>query len=88
MRDLSDERGNFKVFEDPIYSTFNFTYNQEAFDNLSSLMEYNVLNNIDKIKDELIQAVKLRRRYRSRCTITKKDILSSSMKEQYKEQYL
>jgi len=55
MRDLSDEKGNFKIFENPIYSTFNFTYNQEAFDNLSALMEYNVLNNLDKIKDELVQ---------------------------------
>ena len=26
---LGDERGNFKVFENPVYSTFNFTYDQE-----------------------------------------------------------
>ena len=49
-RSPDDKRGAFKVFENPVYSTFNFTYEQEAFDDLSDLMEYNVLNNIDTIK--------------------------------------
>ena len=75
-----DERGNFKVFENPVYSTFNFTYDQElgsdesavlwtngfpdsrpwnpeqeSFDNLSNLMEYNVLNNAKVVRDEISQ---------------------------------
>ena len=34
------------------------------------------------------KAIKLRRRYRSRCTITKGDILGSSMKEQHKQELI
>ena len=54
-RAADDKRGEFKVFENPVYSTFNFTYEQEAFDNLSDLMEYNVLNNVDVIKEQLVE---------------------------------
>ena len=84
---------------------------QESFDNLSNLMEYNVLNNAKVVRDEIsqgknlkkyqpevhserhlvknsIKAIKLRRRYRSRCTITKGDILGSSMKEQHKQELI
>ena len=56
-RATDDKRGQFKVFENPVYSTFNFTYEQEAFDNLSDLMEYNVLNNIDTIKEQLVEGM-------------------------------
>ena len=88
-RSPTDDRGNFAIFENPsnVYSTFNFTYDQAAFDQLARLMEYNVLNNIEVIKREIAEGVQMRRRYRTRCTISRKDIESSSMREKEKERF-
>ena len=44
-------------------------------------MEFNVLNNIDVIKEEILEGIQLRRRFRTRCTISKNDIECSSMRE-------
>jgi hypothetical protein len=51
-------------------------------------MEYNVLNNIETIKSEICEGIQMRRRNRTRCTISKKDILASSMREKDKNHLL
>ena len=87
---------------DNVYSTFNFTYDKEvirkfflqklidnfqSFERLERLMEYNVLNNINVIKNEILEGIQLRRRFRTRCTISKNDIECSSMRETEKVAY-
>ena len=44
---------------------------KKSFENLESLMEYNVLNNIELVKDVISDVVKLRRRFRTRHTISR-----------------
>ncbi len=53
--DEEKEEGDFTIFEDikDPYSTFNFKYSDQSFKRLFKLMEYNTLNNMDIIMDEI-----------------------------------
>ena len=44
---------------------------RKSFENLENLMEYNVLNNIELVKDVISDVVKIRRRFRTRHTISR-----------------
>lgn len=59
----------------------------QSFERLENLMEYNVLNNINSIKSVISEGIQMRRRYRTRCTISRKDIETSSMREKEKERF-
>lgn len=58
-----NEFANFSIFNDPHtpYSTFNFSYDPMDFDRLSTLMDYNTRNNVDKIKACIKECVRRRR---------------------------
>lgn len=63
-RETEDELkfADFSIFSDPkkCYSIFNFKYPNRQFDRLSQLMEFNILNNIDVIREN-IRTVTLRK---------------------------
>lgn len=56
---------NFNIFSDSkkTYSIYNFKYPSKKFDRLSLLMEFNVLNNIDIIKENLITVIERKRKF-------------------------
>lgn len=56
--------GDFSIFSDPkqCYSIFNFKYPSKQFDRLSQLMEFNVLNNISEIKENIQHVISRRKR--------------------------
>ena len=66
MRETEEEKefGNFTILDDPEepYSTYKFQYNEKEFDRLHKLMAFNVLNNIDKIKECVLKGVTKRQR--------------------------
>ncbi|MGH0173027.1 UNVERIFIED_CONTAM: hypothetical protein FKN15_020669, partial [Acipenser sinensis] len=70
------EYGEFDIFDDPEspYSTFNFRYSNQAFKQLHDLMEFNTLNNIDVIKEAIIDSIKFRKENPSRCSVSLNDI--------------
>ena len=50
---------NFDIFDDPDepYSSFNFKYENKAFDRLHELMKFNTLLNMDLIKEKIADQV-------------------------------
>uniref|UniRef100_A0A8C8GAV3 Phospholipase A2 n=1 Tax=Oncorhynchus tshawytscha TaxID=74940 RepID=A0A8C8GAV3_ONCTS len=70
--DKEKEFGDFDVFDDPEspYSTFNFQYSNQAFTRLHDLMEFNTLNNIEVIKDAIMDSISQRRENPSRCSVS------------------
>ncbi|XP_043941255.1 cytosolic phospholipase A2 [Protopterus annectens] len=69
---------DFDIFDDQEtpFSTFNFQYSNEAFKRLHDLMEFNTLNNIDVIKDAIIESIAYRKLYPSRCSVSLSDLES------------
>ena len=61
-RETEEERkfGDFPVFggpdEDAPFSTFKLSYSEQEFDRLAGLMRFNTLNNIDTIKEAILDA--------------------------------
>ncbi|XP_038650524.1 cytosolic phospholipase A2-like isoform X4 [Scyliorhinus canicula] len=70
------ENVDFDIFDDADspYSTFNFQYSNKAFTQLHDLMEFNTLNNIELIKDAIIESIKYRRQNPSRCSMSLSDV--------------
>ncbi|XP_072430053.1 cytosolic phospholipase A2-like isoform X1 [Chiloscyllium punctatum] len=70
------ENVDFDIFDDADspYSTFNFQYSNKAFTLLHDLMEFNTLNNIELIKDAIIESIKYRRQNPSRCSVSLSDV--------------
>uniref|UniRef100_A0A8C2YS19 Phospholipase A2 n=1 Tax=Chinchilla lanigera TaxID=34839 RepID=A0A8C2YS19_CHILA len=66
------EVADFDIFDDPEspFSTFNFQYPNDAFKRLHDLMHFNTLNNIDVIKDAIVQSIEYRRQNPSRCSVS------------------
>ncbi|XP_053325717.1 cytosolic phospholipase A2 [Spea bombifrons] len=77
-RETEEEKefADFDIFDDPEtpYSTFNFQYPKKAFKRLHDLMEFNTLNNIDKIKQAIVDSMEYRRTHPSRCSVSLNDI--------------
>uniref|UniRef100_A0A8C0G3N8 Phospholipase A2 n=1 Tax=Chelonoidis abingdonii TaxID=106734 RepID=A0A8C0G3N8_CHEAB len=63
---------DFDIFDDPNtpFSTFNFQYSNEAFKRLHDLMEFNTLNNLDVIKQAMVESIEYRRQNPSRCSVS------------------
>lgn len=78
-REPGDKRAEFSIFDNPKtpYSTFNFQYSNKAFDDLHDLVEFNTLLNVETVKEEIEHCVNLRRRSKSRCSITLNDVRNS-----------
>ncbi|XP_069794314.1 cytosolic phospholipase A2-like isoform X2 [Narcine bancroftii] len=70
------ENVDFDIFDDADtpYSTFNFQYSNKAFTQLHDLMEFNTLNNIELIKDAIIESIKYRQQNPSRCSVSLSDV--------------
>ncbi|XP_078498667.1 cytosolic phospholipase A2 [Lissotriton helveticus] len=70
------EFADFDIFDDPEspFSTFNFQYPNEAYKRLHDLMEFNTLNNIDVIKQAIIDSIEFRKRNPSRFSVSLKDL--------------
>uniref|UniRef100_UPI00398F5B2B cytosolic phospholipase A2-like n=1 Tax=Pristiophorus japonicus TaxID=55135 RepID=UPI00398F5B2B len=70
------ENMDFDIFDDVStpYSTFNFQYSNKAFTQLHDLMEFNTHNNIEVIKDAIIESIKYRRQNPSRCSVSLSDV--------------
>ncbi|CAH2312739.1 cytosolic phospholipase A2 isoform X1 [Pelobates cultripes] len=77
-RETEEEKdfADFDIFDDPEspYSTFNFQYPNEAFQRLHDLMEFNTLNNIDEIKQAILESIEYRRTHPSRCSVSLNDV--------------
>nr|XP_009670944.1 PREDICTED: cytosolic phospholipase A2 [Struthio camelus australis] len=73
-RETQEEKdfADFDIFDDPNspYSTFNFQYPNEAFKRLHDLMEFNTLNNIDVIKQAMMESIEYRKENPSRCSVS------------------
>ncbi|XP_067391273.1 cytosolic phospholipase A2 isoform X2 [Emydura macquarii macquarii] len=67
---------DFDIFDDPNtpFSTFNFQYSNEAFKRLHDLMEFNTLNNLDVIKQAMVESIEYRRQNPSRCSVSLSNI--------------
>ncbi|XP_026511528.1 cytosolic phospholipase A2 [Terrapene carolina triunguis] len=63
---------DFDIFDDPNtpFSTFNFQYSNEAFKRLHDLMEFNTLNNLDVMKQAIVESIEYRRQNPSRCSVS------------------
>ncbi|GFY73750.1 cytosolic phospholipase A2 [Trichonephila inaurata madagascariensis] len=59
------EFANFSIFSDckKSYSIYNFKYPTKKFDRLNQLMEFNVLNNIDVIKENLLLVMERKKKF-------------------------
>ncbi|KAB1258627.1 Cytosolic phospholipase A2 [Camelus dromedarius] len=66
------EMADFDIFDDPEspFSTFNFQYPNQAFTRLHDLMYFNTLNNIDVIKNAIVESIEYRRQNPSRCSVS------------------
>ncbi|XP_076873513.1 cytosolic phospholipase A2 isoform X2 [Brachyhypopomus gauderio] len=66
------EFADFDIFDDPEtpYSTFNFQYSNQAFTQLHDLMEFNTLNNIEVIKEAILDSIAYRKENPSRCSVS------------------
>ncbi|XP_022449094.1 cytosolic phospholipase A2 isoform X2 [Delphinapterus leucas] len=66
------ELADFDIFDDPEspFSTFNFQYPNQAFKRLHDLMYFNTLNNIDVIKNAIVESIEYRRQNPSRCSVS------------------
>ncbi|XP_065601575.1 cytosolic phospholipase A2 isoform X2 [Cyrtonyx montezumae] len=73
-RETKEEKdfADFDIFDDPNtpFSTFNFQYPNEAFKRLHDLMEFNTLNNIDVIKQAMMESIEYRKENPSRCSVS------------------
>ncbi|XP_066480069.1 cytosolic phospholipase A2 isoform X1 [Tiliqua scincoides] len=73
-RETQEEKdfADFDIFDDPNtpFSTFNFQYSNEAFKRLHDLMEFNTLNNLDIIKQAIMDSIEYRRQNPSRCSVS------------------
>ncbi|NXJ15258.1 PA24A phospholipase, partial [Odontophorus gujanensis] len=73
-RETKEEKdfADFDIFDDPNtpFSTFNFQYPNEAFKRLHDLMEFNTLNNIDVIKEAMMESIEYRKENPSRCSVS------------------
>ncbi|XP_035189027.1 cytosolic phospholipase A2 isoform X3 [Oxyura jamaicensis] len=73
-RETQEEKdfADFDIFDDPNtpFSTFNFQYPNVAFKRLHDLMEFNTLNNIDVIKQAMIESIEYRKENPSRCSVS------------------
>ncbi|XP_047377148.1 cytosolic phospholipase A2 isoform X3 [Sciurus carolinensis] len=73
-RETNEEKeiADFDIFDDPEspFSTFNFQYPNQAFKRLHDLMYFNTLNNIDVIKDAIVESIEYRRQNPSRCSVS------------------
>ncbi|KAM6264335.1 cytosolic phospholipase A2 isoform 2-T5 [Spheniscus humboldti] len=73
-RETQEEKdfADFDIFDDPNtpFSTFNFQYSNEAFKRLHDLMEFNTLNNIDVIKEAMMESIEYRKENPSRCSVS------------------
>ncbi|NXQ99004.1 PA24A phospholipase, partial [Sagittarius serpentarius] len=73
-RETQEEKdfADFDIFDDPNtpFSTFNFQYPNEAFKRLHDLMEFNTLNNIDVIKQAMMESIEYRKENPSRCSVS------------------
>uniref|UniRef100_A0A8C3L8N9 Phospholipase A2 n=1 Tax=Chrysolophus pictus TaxID=9089 RepID=A0A8C3L8N9_CHRPC len=73
-RETKEERdfADFDIFDDPNtpFSTFNFQYPNEAFKRLHDLMEFNTLNNLDVIKQAMMESIEYRKENPSRCSVS------------------
>ncbi|XP_059677974.1 cytosolic phospholipase A2 isoform X2 [Gavia stellata] len=73
-RETQEEKdfADFDIFDDPNtpFSTFNFQYPNEAFKRLHDLMEFNTLNNIDVIKQAMMESIEYRKKNPSRCSVS------------------
>lgn len=74
LRETKEEKeiADFDIFDDPEspFSTFNFQYPNQAFKRLHDLMYFNTLNNIDVIKDAIVESIEYRRQNPSRCSVS------------------
>lgn len=65
-RETSKEKefGNFQVFDkkDNTYSTFNIQYSNKAFARLFALTQYNMMNNVDVVREAIIDSIKKKKR--------------------------
>eukprot|EP00076_Gallus_gallus_P024014 XP_015146049.1 cytosolic phospholipase A2 isoform X1 [Gallus gallus] len=73
-RESKEEKdfADFDIFDDPNtpFSTFNFQYPNEAFKRLHDLMEFNTLNNLDVIKQAMMESIEYRKENPSRCSVS------------------
>ncbi|KAK1329312.1 hypothetical protein QTO34_011493 [Cnephaeus nilssonii] len=73
-RETKEEKeiADFDIFDDPEspFSTFNFQYPNQAFKRLHDLMYFNTLNNIDVIKNAILESIEYRRQNPSRCSVS------------------
>ncbi|XP_031464338.1 cytosolic phospholipase A2 [Phasianus colchicus] len=73
-RETKEEKdfADFDIFDDPNtpFSTFNFQYPNEAFKRLHDLMEFNTLNNLDVIKQAMMESIEYRKENPSRCSVS------------------
>lgn len=73
-RETQEEKeiADFDIFDDPEspFSTFNFQYPNQAFKRLHDLMYFNTLNNIDVIKNAIVESIEYRRQNPSRCSVS------------------
>ncbi|XP_051951832.1 cytosolic phospholipase A2 [Xyrauchen texanus] len=70
--DKEREFADFDIFDDPEtpYSTFNFQYSNQAFNQLHDLMEFNTLNNLEVIKEAVKDSILYRKDIPSRCSVS------------------
>uniref|UniRef100_A0A6I8QLB6 Phospholipase A2 n=1 Tax=Xenopus tropicalis TaxID=8364 RepID=A0A6I8QLB6_XENTR len=77
-RETAEEKefADFDIFDDPEtpFSTFNFQYPNEAFKRLHDLMEFNTLNNINVIKQAMVESIEYRKQHPSRCSVSLNDV--------------
>ncbi|NXH23577.1 PA24A phospholipase, partial [Myiagra hebetior] len=73
-RETQEEKdfADFDIFDDPDtpFSTFNFQYPNEAFKRLHDLMEFNTLNNMDVIREAMMESIEYRKQNPSRCSVS------------------
>ncbi|XP_039929396.1 cytosolic phospholipase A2 [Hirundo rustica] len=73
-RETQEEKdfADFDIFDDPDtpFSTFNFQYPNEAFKRLHDLMEFNTLNNMNVIKEAMMESIEYRKQNPSRCSVS------------------
>ncbi|NWZ40810.1 PA24A phospholipase, partial [Brachypodius atriceps] len=73
-RETQEEKdfADFDIFDDPDtpFSTFNFRYPNEAFKRLHDLMEFNTLNNMNVIREAMVESIEYRKQNPSRCSVS------------------
>ena len=75
LRETDDEKefGDFKIFDDTTaYAIWRFVYPNLSYDRLTAMMEFNILNNIDVIKEEIQLVIEKNRKRNARRQMRKK----------------